>query len=155
MGPSAVSSWGNTWGYSWGNTWGSVWGLTRVEESAKSGYWRLYFYQLQEKMLQLDLSKVTESKAVKEAIPKVRFIKGQILPPVPKKPVTKLKSIPAVTHKKHAKTEVVSAEVCYMELVQQIMQSIPRPDYKLLKPIANSTKTKRQKMAAMLLLLAV
>jgi len=42
-----VSIWGLTWGLSWGNTWG----LTRVEESARSGYWRLALYQLQEEWL--------------------------------------------------------------------------------------------------------
>jgi len=105
-------------------------------------------------MLQLDLSKVTEPKVAEEAIPKVKLIKEQVLPPIPKKLVTKPKPIPAVTHQKHTKTELVSTEVCYMELVQQIMLSIPKPSCNLTNPAAIGQKNKRQKMAAMLLLLA-
>ena len=41
----------NAWGSSWGSAWGSSWGMTRIEESARSGYWRLYFYQMQEEAL--------------------------------------------------------------------------------------------------------
>jgi len=48
------------WGYSWGNSWGNSWGLNRVEDAARSGYWRLFYYNLQ--------AKANEERFAREAI---------------------------------------------------------------------------------------
>ena len=60
------------WGGAWGAVWGQSWGKTRIEEYARSGYWRLFYYQLQEKSLQ---SRTNEDKV--EPSVKVRFVKPE------------------------------------------------------------------------------
>ena len=78
----------DSWGGAWGASWGVSWGLTPVEEYARSGYWRLFYYQLQEKSLQAKAAEIARSvKAAPTA--KVRLIK-----PKPVKPRTQVAPLP-------------------------------------------------------------
>lgn len=45
---STQIAWGSSFGVSWGNSWGYA------ANSARSGYWRLFFYQMQEEALKKD-----------------------------------------------------------------------------------------------------
>ena len=65
-----------TWGQTWGQSWGQSWGKTRIEEYARSGYWRLFYYQLQEKSLQFKVGDSSGPSKVGSSI-KVRFIKPE------------------------------------------------------------------------------
>lgn len=69
----------NAWGLSWGGSWGNSWGKTRVEESARSGYWRLFYYRLQEAALKQPANE-TQSKAVvaKPQVVELRTVKNRI-----------------------------------------------------------------------------
>ena len=68
------------WGGAWGASWGVSWGLTPVEEYARSGYWRLFYYQLQEKSLQAKAAEIARSvKAAPTA--KVRLMKPKLIKP--------------------------------------------------------------------------
>lgn len=49
---SATPSYGSAWGGAWGSSWGSSWGESRAVEYAHSGYWRLFYYNLQEQALE-------------------------------------------------------------------------------------------------------
>ena len=147
-----ASAWGSAWGASWGNSWGT----TRIEESARSGYWRLYFYQLQEKVLKLDLSEVKLSKKPIIDAPKVRFVKEPLRQPTKKKLFV---CKPIATGQALVPSQDTSPnthDICDISLVYLVMQSIPkpiRPAEVKSTPNTNS-KTQRQKIASMLLLLA-
>ena len=41
-----LNAWGKAWGTAWGNSWGA--NVTPNPQDGRSGYWRLFFYQLQE-----------------------------------------------------------------------------------------------------------
>ena len=154
MGPSLmVSAWGSAWGLSWGNSWG----LTRIEESAKSGYWRLYFYQLQEKMLQLDLSKVSSHNAAPRSTLKVRFIKEPSTLIAKKKPLVEKPSKPNITAPASLNTHTSTPELCYMGLAYKVLQDLQIPaKLKSTTSVAEvEANNNRQKTARMLLLLAV
>lgn len=64
------------WGQSWGASWGQSWGKTRIEEYARSGYWRLFYYQLQEKSLQSKTDEDPPPPRVEPSI-KVKFVKSE------------------------------------------------------------------------------
>ena len=147
-----ANAWGNAWGLSWGNSWG----LTRIEESAKSGYWRLYFYRLQEKMLQLDLSKVNPHNAVPHSKLKIRFIKEPSALLAKKKRIVEKPSKLSVTTSTSLSTNASIPELCYMGLVYQILQDLQVPaKLKSTSSVTNVAADKnRQKIASMLLLLA-
>ena len=147
-----ASAWGSAWGASWGNSWGT----TRIEESARSGYWRLYFYQLQEKVLKLDLSEVKLGKKPIIDTPRVRFVKEPPRQPTKKKLFV---SKPAATGQVPVPSQYTSPnthDICDISLVYLVMQSIPRPTRPAeVKSTPNDNpKNQRQKIASMLLLLA-
>lgn len=76
----------SSWGTSWGTSWGASWGYTGqpVESSARSGYWRLEYYKLQEKSLK---KRKDSTRIAPEATRiKVRYLKDR--PPEPTKVVT-------------------------------------------------------------------
>jgi len=109
----------NSWGLSWGLSWGGTWGLTRIEESARSGYWRLALYQLQEEWL-------NKRKAPILAIPdepkiRIRYLKYQepslktdgLLEPLEAPPQTKLAPYrpPSATLTEAAKSQPTIFEI--------------------------------------------
>lgn len=51
IGDAATGAW-TAWGGAWGSSWGSSWGESRAVEYAHSGYWRLFYYNLQEQALE-------------------------------------------------------------------------------------------------------
>lgn len=65
----------SAWGPSWGPAWGSSWGY--AEQSARSGYWRLFFYNMQEEALNAEKEKTTEKVDAGGAVAKKSVAKKE------------------------------------------------------------------------------
>lgn len=110
------ASWGCSWGYSWGDAWGKVAAPTTLD--ARSGYWRLEYYRLQEEWLKRRKKPVLEPE--EEPRIRVRYLKDRqpettprLLPELPPQP--KLRALvvkPSTTH-------AVSEELTIFDITRQ------------------------------------
>ena len=152
----------SSWGLSWGGAWGNSWGKTRVEESARSGHWRLFYYQLQEAALKQPVSNpaprestvnqpVVKLRAVKKAPagkptePAPLIEKPQETCPVPRKKLFKAPAVvPSIPMSDLSWVFSILAEYCF---------TLPTKR-SILKPLIKVIDQVEQNNARLLLLLA-